>query len=171
MQVTILGSGTSVPRARRAPSGVLVQEGSTSLLLDGGAGTLTRMAEAGVLLEDLDRAMYTHLHMDHTGDLAPTLFALRNPDLHRTRPLDLHGPPGLAGLLERLRAAWGSGVDEAPCGVRVHAWDEDEATVFAGWRVERWAGLKGLREGSARRVCAKNQDDIFCETNIMSRLS
>jgi len=125
------------------------------------------MAEAGVLLEDLDRAMYTHLHMDHTGDLASTLFALRNPDLHRTRPLDLHGPPGLADLLDRLRAAWGRGAEAAPCGVRVHAWDEAEATVFAGWRVEarrvRHGGqAHGLRitSPSGKVLCYPGDTDV-----------
>ncbi len=107
MHVTILGSGTAIPSLRRGSPALLVEVAGQSLLFDGGAGTLPRLLEAGVPVIELDRVFYTHLHPDHTGDLVPLLFALRNPAWRRTKPLYLTGPRGFLAYYEGLVSVYG----------------------------------------------------------------
>lgn len=107
MQLTILGSGTAIPSLRRGSPGLLVEVAGQSLLFDGGAGTLPRLLGAGVAITELDRIFYTHLHPDHTGDLVPLLFALRNPAWERTKPLYLTGPRGFRAYYEGLIGVYG----------------------------------------------------------------
>ena len=107
MQLTILGSGTAIPSLRRGSPGLLVEVAGQSLLFDGGAGTLPRLLRAGVTVLDLDRVFYTHLHPDHTGDLVPLLFALRNPAWQRTKPLYITGPKGFRAYHEGLVELYG----------------------------------------------------------------
>ncbi len=107
MYVTILGSGTAIPSLRRGSPGLLVEVAGQSLLFDGGAGTLSKLLGAGVTVLDLDRVFYTHLHPDHTGDLVPLLFALRNPAWRRAKPLHITGPKGFGAYYEALVKLYG----------------------------------------------------------------
>lgn len=76
-----------VPRPGGAGSGYLVQEGSTSLLLDCGNGVLGQLARY-VPLQRVDAVYVSHLHPDHFSDLYPLL-------LQRSRfgPLRVYAPP------------------------------------------------------------------------------
>ncbi|MEM7199525.1 MAG: ribonuclease Z [Planctomycetota bacterium] len=106
MRVTILGSGTSIPAPGRFPAGVLVESGDLALLVDVGPGTLRRLPEAGVGLEQIGAVLLTHYHTDHTSDLAALLFALRNPRYQGRPPLRVFGAPGLRDLVAHLTKAW-----------------------------------------------------------------
>jgi ribonuclease BN (tRNA processing enzyme) len=102
-RVTILGSGTCVPYARRGPAGYVLEGADTVLLIDSGSGTLGRLVQAGIDYRDLDAVLYTHTHPDHVADLAPLLFALNyTPGFERQAPLRLCGPPGFGGFLAGL---------------------------------------------------------------------
>ncbi|MCZ7626508.1 MAG: MBL fold metallo-hydrolase [Candidatus Methylomirabilis sp.] len=94
MQLTILGSGTAIPSLTRGSPGLLIEVAGSSLLCDGGAGTRPRPLRAGIVATELDRVFYTHLHPDHTGDLVPLLFALRNPLWRRGDPCGGSDAPG-----------------------------------------------------------------------------
>jgi ribonuclease BN (tRNA processing enzyme) len=77
--------------------------------VDCGSGTLGALARFGLGWEDLSFLFLTHFHTDHTGDLAPLLFALKHAvDPPRSRPLAILGPPGLHGHLDALASAHGS---------------------------------------------------------------
>ncbi len=107
MRVTILGSGTLVPTGTRGPAGYGVEVDGSILLLDGGTGTLRRLAEAGLDYRAIDHVFYTHVHPDHTGELIPFLFAQRhNPGLARIRDIWMTGPRGFASFYERLTAVF-----------------------------------------------------------------
>lgn len=77
MRFVLLGTGTLVPDAERGPAGFLVERNGTRILVDGGSGTLQRLARYGVDARKLDAGVYSHWHLDHCGDLAPLLFAMR----------------------------------------------------------------------------------------------
>jgi ribonuclease BN (tRNA processing enzyme) len=109
--LTILGSGTGVPWKGRAGPGWVVQVDSPeadAVLVDPSAGSLQRMVDCGIPLERLTHVLFSHYHPDHTGDLAPLLFALKNPR-HQERPrrLKLIGPRGLRSLLRDLATVYG----------------------------------------------------------------
>ena len=99
LTVIVLGSGTSLPEPGRRPPAFLLRCGGEALMVDCGAGASVSAATAGAGLASLAGLFLTHLHLDHTGDLAAMLFALHNPEHPpRAAPLRIHGPPGTAAL-------------------------------------------------------------------------
>jgi ribonuclease BN (tRNA processing enzyme) len=106
LTLTVLGSGTAIPRFDRFPAGYLVQGGGHALLVDCGPGVLRRLAQTGVGLDALDGVCLTHFHPDHCADVAALLFALRNRAYHGRKPLQVWAAPGLCEWLALLTAAW-----------------------------------------------------------------
>jgi ribonuclease BN (tRNA processing enzyme) len=118
LSITILGSGTGVPwKGRGSPGLVLAArrgQRAVQALIDPSAGSTHRMVARGYLLERLTHVLVTHFHPDHTGDLAPLLFALRNPrfdEVGRGEPLRLIGPPGLREFYHKVLGVYGGWVD------------------------------------------------------------
>jgi ribonuclease BN (tRNA processing enzyme) len=101
MQLVVLGSGTSVPHARRASSSHWVETRGGALLLDCGASAAHRMAQEGCDWANLDAIWISHFHLDHVGGLAPLLFGTRHAPQTRARRkvLTIYGPRGLKKLL------------------------------------------------------------------------
>jgi len=130
MRVTILGSGTLVPTGIRGPAGYAVEVAGHVLLLDGGTGTLRRLAEAGLDYRAIDHLFYTHVHPDHTGELVPFLFAQRHTPGHtRTRDLWVTGPRGFASFYERLTGIFDRWIFGETYAVRVRELWESEVQV------------------------------------------
>jgi ribonuclease Z len=100
LDVVFLGTGGSVPTARRATACVLVRRGGERLLFDCGEGAQRQMQRSTGLVQ-LDEIFVTHLHADHYLGL-PGL--LKTYDLHgRERALRVIGPPGLRDLFAAIR--------------------------------------------------------------------
>jgi ribonuclease BN (tRNA processing enzyme) len=68
MTVTVLGCSGSYPGAGGACSGYLVEDGTTRLWLDAGAGTLANL-QTHVELRQVDAIVLSHEHPDHWTDL------------------------------------------------------------------------------------------------------
>jgi ribonuclease BN (tRNA processing enzyme) len=108
MRLTVLGSGTSVPSARRgSPSFLLRLDGATALV-DTGPGSLRQLARLGLAPGDVTDLFYTHAHPDHTADLWPFLFVSRSPFAPRSRPLRLHGSAAFFEFYRRVSTAFGT---------------------------------------------------------------
>lgn len=107
MELWLLGSGTGVPHPRRRPPALAVSTGGHLLLFDCGAGTLWSLAEAGLEFCDLDWLFLSHLHPDHSGDVASLLFAARAPLYGRKKPLMIGGAVGLVDFHKRLSSVYG----------------------------------------------------------------
>lgn len=108
MEIYILGSGTCVPTLKRGAPGVAVRLDGETILFDSGSGTLERLLRAGIDYKEIDHLCYTHTHVDHTADLIPLLFALRNtPGFARTKKLGLWGSNEFLELFARLDAIYG----------------------------------------------------------------
>ncbi|MCP4747634.1 MAG: ribonuclease Z [Desulfobacteraceae bacterium] len=108
MKITIVGSGTCVPRLERSSSSVLIESDSVKILLDLGLGTIRRLLEYGVTIDGLTHIFLSHFHPDHTCELAPLLFATKYPgNLSRITPLILAGGPGINDFYHALQAAYG----------------------------------------------------------------
>jgi len=100
LTVTFLGTGGSVPSARRSTASVLIARGGERLLFDCGEGTQRQMQRSLGLVQ-LDEIYLTHFHADHVLGL-PGL--LKTYDLtDRERPLTVYGPRGLRDLFRALR--------------------------------------------------------------------
>lgn len=108
MDITIIGSGTAVPSLSRSSPCVLVRSEETTIVCDTGPGALRQLLKAGVAVSTIDALCYSHLHIDHTADLAPLIFASNyDPDNPRIRDLTFIGPPGFKDFYDRLCAAYG----------------------------------------------------------------
>jgi ribonuclease Z len=101
MRVTLLGTGSPLPDARRAGPSTLVQAGGLNLLFDCGRGVLMRLAAVGLPTPAFLHGLFlTHQHSDHVTDLNDVL-TTRWATSMVPAPLPLVGPPGTAGLVER----------------------------------------------------------------------
>src|ERR1700712_4537184 len=99
LEVSFLGTGASVPSARRSTAAVLVARGGDRLLFDCGEGTQRQMQRSLGLVQ-VDEIYLTHFHADHILGL-PGL--LKTYDLtDRDKPLLIYGPPGLRDLFRVL---------------------------------------------------------------------
>jgi ribonuclease Z len=104
LSVVFLGTGGSVPSARRATACVLIRAGGARILVDCGEGAQRQMMRSTGLVA-VDEIYITHYHADHYLGL-PGL--LKTYDLQeREAPLRVVGPPGLRGLFEALRRIFG----------------------------------------------------------------
>lgn len=107
MKLTILGSGTSVPHAKRSSSGYWLETEKGKLLLDCSASAVHRLAQENLDWANLDSIWISHFHLDHVGGLAPFLFGTKYaPETaERTKPLQIFGSKGLKNLLESFDKA------------------------------------------------------------------
>lgn len=104
LSVVFLGTGGSVPSARRATACVLIRAGGERILVDAGEGAQRQMMLSTGLVQ-LDDIYITHYHADHYLGL-PGL--LKTYDLQeRQRPLRIVGPKGLHGMFDALRRIFG----------------------------------------------------------------
>lgn len=116
MKLTILGSGTAVPHARRSSSGFWLETAKGSLLLDCSASAAHRMAQENLDWANLDAIWISHFHLDHIGGLAPFLFGTKYaPETQeRKKPLKIFGAKGLRQIIEKFDAANDYGVLTQP---------------------------------------------------------
>jgi ribonuclease Z len=132
LDIVFLGTGGSVPTARRATACVLVRRGGQRLLFDCGEGAQRQMQRSTGLVQ-VDDIFITHLHADHYLGL-PGL--LKTYDLtDRQIPLRIFGPHGLVDLMGALRRVFGRisyplEIVELNAGEGI-AFDEFEIQAFA----------------------------------------
>ena len=103
MEITLLGTGTAIPVTQHSPSGLIVKAGGECLLVDIGPGTLGRLHLAGVKYDQIDHLLLSHLHPDHTLDLA-TLMLIFNyaPGAERTTPFHIIACQGFEDFFNRM---------------------------------------------------------------------
>ena len=70
LEVMVLGSGGPRPFGRAGSSYIVLIDGKPRILLDAGPGAFVRIGELNIELEQVDIVLLTHLHIDHSGDLA-----------------------------------------------------------------------------------------------------
>ena len=99
LDAVFLGTGGSVPSARRNTASVLVRRGGDRLLFDCGEGTQRQMQRSTGLVQ-VHEIFITHLHADHYLGLPGLLKTWDMQD--RETPLVIYGPPGLTDLFSGL---------------------------------------------------------------------
>src|ERR687897_3161388 len=100
LSLVFLGTGGSVPTARRATACLLLRRGGERLLFDCCEGAQRQMHRS-VGLVQFDEVFITHYHADHYLGLPGLLRTYQLQD--RDRPLTIHGPPGLRDLFGSIR--------------------------------------------------------------------
>jgi ribonuclease BN (tRNA processing enzyme) len=108
MEITVVGSGTVVPRLARRQSCVAVEAGGQTFVFDLGSGAVRGMLHANLDPFAVDRIFFTHFHPDHTVDVVPLLFAMKyGAGEQRTRPLHVAGPEPFRRFWNAVTAVWG----------------------------------------------------------------
>ena len=99
LEVVVLGSGGPRAFGRAGSSFVVMVDGTPRILVDAGPGALLRIGELALDLSAVDTVLLTHLHIDHSGDLAAffNARALTSDDAITYR---IFGPDG-AGLFPK----------------------------------------------------------------------
>src|SRR5580693_4166337 len=91
--VQVLGSGGPELQDKRASSSYLVWEnGQARVLIDAGGGSALRFGESGAQMSQLDVLLFTHFHVDHSGDYSALIKSSWFED--RKAPLPIYGPVG-----------------------------------------------------------------------------
>jgi ribonuclease BN (tRNA processing enzyme) len=99
LEVVVLGSGGPRPFGRAGSSYIVLVDGKPRILLDAGPGAFVRIGELKLDLEQVDIVLLTHLHIDHSGDLA-AFFNARALTSDGTIKYRVFGPDG-AGLFPK----------------------------------------------------------------------
>jgi ribonuclease BN (tRNA processing enzyme) len=99
LEVVVLGSGGPRPFGRGGSSFLVLLAGTPRILVDAGPGAFLRIGELELDLDKVDTVLLTHLHIDHSGDLASFLNARA---LSADGPISyrIFGPDG-AGLFPK----------------------------------------------------------------------
>jgi ribonuclease BN (tRNA processing enzyme) len=138
-RLTFLGTGTGVPSPDRASPGCLLEVPSVRLLIDLGPGCLRQLARMTLTVCDIDGLLLTHLHPDHSADLAPLLFAGKYPPYAASgKTLHLVAGAGFEPFYEKLQALYGPWIEWPPGRLRLHLRPQDRffEQEFLGIRVE-----------------------------------
>ncbi len=133
-RVTLLGTGTPIPRPDRFGPSTLVEAGDHTVLIDAGRGATMRLFQLGVPIGAIDALLLTHLHSDHTVGI-PDLWLTGWLSSHfgnRQRPFKAIGPVGTEKLMRHLEAAYAKDIE-----IRIE--DEKLAREHASIEVEEFA--------------------------------
>ncbi len=99
MRLTFLGTGSAMPTGDRFQTGLLLEAGENTLMVDCGSGALHGLARTGVGYEGVDTLLLTHHHLDHISDIMPLMKARW---LAGEESLTVVGPEGTESLVEGL---------------------------------------------------------------------
>jgi ribonuclease BN (tRNA processing enzyme) len=93
LAVQVLGSGGPELQDKRASTSYLIWEnGSARVIIDAGGGSALRFGESGAQMSQVDVVLFSHFHVDHSGDFPALVFSSWFED--RKRPLPVFGPTG-----------------------------------------------------------------------------
>lgn len=180
-RVFVIGSGTPIPDPDRGGPATAVVIDGRALLFDAGPGVLRGLAAAGVAPDEVEHVFLTHLHSDHTLGLDEMILGAWTAG--RDRQLHVHGPPGVASMVEHLEAAFTEdrvlrvegleNGDPAGAGVEVSevveggVWRDGEVTVTA-FEVDHgsWEHALGYRVEGPDRVVVISGDTAPSEAVV-----
>lgn len=148
-RVTLLGTGTPMPRPDRFGPSTLIEAGTQKLLVDAGRGATIRLYQLGVPIGELRALLLTHYHSDHTNGIPDVWLTgwLKSHYARRATPFRVIGPTGAKELMSNLERAYALDIkiriaDEQlpPAGIAVNVsefaadgvvYDHDGLTVIA----------------------------------------
>jgi len=138
LSAIFLGTGGSVPSARRSTASVMLVRGGKRMMFDCGEGT-QRQLQRSLGLAQVDEIYLTHFHADHILGL-PGL--LKTYDLTaREEPLTIYGPRGLRDLFKML----GRLIGRTDYGIDLVEIDPGEAVRHDGAEVQAFAVEHSVR--------------------------
>ncbi len=107
-RVTLIGTGSPIPRPDRFGPSTLIEAGDQKFLIDAGRGAPVHLWKAKVPAGKIDVLFLTHYHSDHTSGI-PDLWLtgwLPPPFGQRKTAFHVIGPSGAKVLMENLEKAY-----------------------------------------------------------------
>lgn len=164
LRIVVLGSGTCVPSLRRSSCSVFMETGGARMLFDLGPGTMRRLLESGTGIFEITHILLSHFHPDHSGELAPFLFATKYPDLSRRKdPLTLLGGRGTGAFLKALAGVYGSWIDLTAALFQVVEFDTagPDGRDFDGFRVDTAPAAHNPESVAFRVTAASGRSAVY----------
>lgn len=124
-RLTVIGSGTCVPSARRGSPSLLIKEEEHLFLVDCGPGTMGKLARLGIGPEHIDALFLTHFHPDHVSDMIAFLFANNYGQPSRTADLTIAAAVGFKDFLKSLQDVFEHWLDPQNYNLRIIELTED----------------------------------------------
>jgi ribonuclease Z len=111
-KVTLLGTGTPIPRPDRFGPSTLVEAGDQKLLIDAGRGATMQLYRLGIPIGRLDALLLTHFHSDHTNGIPDVWLTgwLNSVYARRRTPFRVIGPTGTDELMTHLQRAYAADI-------------------------------------------------------------
>jgi len=162
MEITVVGSGTAVPRLERRQSCVVVRAGGQTHFFDLGSGAVRGMIRAGLDPFAANRIFFTHLHPDHTVDVVPLLFAINHgaPE-KRTPPLHVTGPEPFLRFWGSVMEVWGKWMTGDYATLVSELPHECHSPIDLAECLLSWAPAEHRRESIAYRLDAEDGAFVY----------
>jgi ribonuclease BN (tRNA processing enzyme) len=150
IQVRFLGSGDAFGSGGRLQTCICIKATNCTFLVDCGASSLIAMRRCGVVPNDIDMILLTHLHGDHFGGIP---FFVLDAQLisKRSRPLVIVGPPGTKRrVVEAMEIFFpGSSQIQQQFSLDIHELASDQPqtvneVIISSYRVQHPAGDSSL---------------------------
>lgn len=104
IDVSLLGTGGTMPLPDRFLSSVLLRNGGNLILIDCGEGTQVSLRRLGWGLKDISTILITHFHADHVAGLPGLLLTIGNSGRGGSNePVTIVGPRNVQRVVESLR--------------------------------------------------------------------
>ena len=100
LDVTLLGTGGTMPLKNRWLSSCLITANGHSILIDCGEGTQIALKKTSNKFKPIDTICFTHFHADHISGLPGFFLSMGNEG--RTEPVTLIGVKGLEYVVKSL---------------------------------------------------------------------
>ncbi len=148
LHVVLIGTGSPLADASRAGPSTAVIAGKRVFIIDSGGGAVRKMGEIGLSPAATERVLLTHFHSDHIDGLGELMLQRWAGGGH-TEPLSIHGPAGVADVVEGLYAAYAQDKDYR---IAHHGAKIVPPSGFGGTPIEFEAGI--LMEQSGLKISA-----------------
>ncbi len=144
IRLRCIGSGDAFGSGGRLNSCFHLSVGGQQLLLDCGCSSLIGMERCGIVPEEIDCVIISHLHGDHFGGI-PFLLLEGKYASQRSRPLTLIGPSGLRQRVETLADGLYPGLGHQPGNFRVEyrALDPNQPLLLGAVQVQCFRVVHG----------------------------
>ena len=103
IELTLLGTGSPVHQPHRMGPSQVISDGDTRIMIDTGWSSTLRLYQAAMPPQTIGAVFITHLHSDHTTDMADFL-VMRWVGGIRS-PIAIYGPVGTAKMVKAFQEA------------------------------------------------------------------
>jgi len=103
LELLLLGTSSPIHTAHRFGPSQVITDGKTRIMVDTGWGSTLRLYQAAMPPQTIDAVFITHLHSDHTTDLADFLVMRWVGGIRG--PIPIYGPVGTSRMVKGFQEA------------------------------------------------------------------